>query len=172
MNRNIIAKEVLKIAKELVASSNMDSFPLKSRLRKVTIDFDVDNPLYTEDMDWASEKISDTLVFSDKTKFVYNMTIYVFGFAGDQTKQGIFIAFDYDTRGWKHKETRYYGSVKKAFGTGSNSIFGYFDVDEAELKEAYKDLSDEDIKKIVSNGGELYKKVESSAMRLSKTIGR
>ena len=69
MNRNIIAKEVLKIAKELVASSNMDSFPLKSRLRKVTIDFDVDNPLYTEDMDWASEKISDTLVFSDKTKF-------------------------------------------------------------------------------------------------------
>lgn len=150
MKKIEIAKEVFKIAKELVAEKTIDSFPLKGKMKRINIDIDADNPVYCDGMEWKMDTFSNEVILSNGNKYSHDVRIYVYGFPKTRIKGVAMIDDGFQKQGTFSNRTtnvKFFGSVGSAINLYIGKYFNVHAIDQ--IYEHFGEFSKEDQRKLM-----------------------
>lgn len=146
MKKQMIAKELIKVAKKIIASSKNDiiTFPLLNKMERV--DVDLNKPIYTDDMVWGHEMFSVETILSNQQKYKDTVTILVYGYENDQKEKAVWLIDNYEYNGDKRKHVQFCQNIRFALNS-SGGLKGFFDPDVV-FDGSFERLSDEDQDKL------------------------
>ena len=127
MKKDIVANNLLKVAKQLVASKNdMITFPLLNKMKRVDVSFS--KPIYTDDMVWGHEIFSIETILSNGEKYKDKVTILVYGFEGNPKEKAVWLIDNYEYNGDKQQHIQFCQDIRFALNS-SAGLKGFFDPD-------------------------------------------
>ena len=139
-----LSNKLVKVAKTIVASNEMNNFPLLNMMDQIKLD--LNKPQYTDGMSWEKDTQKISVKLSNGDLWVQTMTIYVYGNSGNDRQQGVWLVSDSINPVFKRRTTTQYLRTVRFALNSSGGIDGWYDPDDA---EAYDDVySEQDVQSL------------------------